>query len=731
MTVSVTTSYTRAAGNGVTTVFNFAFKIFSATDLVVRDILDSTGAPTTKTNITDYTVAISATGEGGTVSMVAAPASGHTLDIRSSVPVTQEEDIRNQGRFLPEIHEGVFDKLVRQIQDTRRLLALAPRLPDSELPTIDWETLLSLTNRKGKFFGFFNATTGAPELYASIGATVLTQAVIGSFLWPQTTSEGAASVTPTSTTYPPYIDSRRYGATGDGATNDAVAIQNQINAASSGMGLYRARRVELTAPEVGAVAFKCTSGITVNPLKALVEGNGNTLDFSSILSAFVGLTLDTFGTNQDTAAQVVQVGAREQRNLVILMPSYTLNGSGTGLLISDSIGDGIGSFFGARTRLSGISIFGGNIGLLLNNGAFSQSFDGLSIMHGPSHFLNIAISASAGWITRDGGEQLNFTDCFLGASQYQIQIPGGTIRYKGGSIDGGKTIVQQNNIGTVALDGVYMEHTNGDDTQYLFDATDTNARIELADCEFSPRPDLGTRVTTAFAHNLGFLSIRNIHFIGTGSPWYKANDGYLVTGAGTTDASGIRWRAFPFYPIVARTQQWLAYPDANNANLLPVSATQGFTLGHVGAGVNPVRALAISDGSVSRDAFDFQIGAGGVSNDESSAIFNFPCGPGVDLTTVFTALSPSMTGSNLAFDTIVKAVDAAGNTISGPFTTTHFTTTQSSWTSGAGVYGFSAATPNGTTSIQVYARLRATGAVAAARHVYLSPWGVGPANGLS
>lgn len=197
MTVTVTSTYVRAAGNGVTTVVNFPFLVTSAADLVVRDILDSTGTPTTLTLNTHYTVQLSQTGEGGTVTFVSALTSGHTYDVRRSVALTQGEDIRNQGRFLPAIHEGVFDKLETQIQDTRRILGLAPRLPDSEQPTIDWDTLLSIDNRKGKYGFFWNATTGAPELFSSIGATALSQSIIGQFLYPQTSAELAAGVAPT------------------------------------------------------------------------------------------------------------------------------------------------------------------------------------------------------------------------------------------------------------------------------------------------------------------------------------------------------------------------------------------------------------------------------------------------------------------------------------------------------------------------------------------------------
>lgn len=56
---------------------------------------------------------------------------------------------------------------------------------------------------------------------------------IGRILYPRTAAEITAGVTPTNYAYPPG-DVRRYGAVGDGITNDAPAIQSAINAANVG-----------------------------------------------------------------------------------------------------------------------------------------------------------------------------------------------------------------------------------------------------------------------------------------------------------------------------------------------------------------------------------------------------------------------------------------------------------------------------------------------------------------
>lgn len=66
-----------------------------------------------------------------------------------------------------------------------------------------------------------------------INETLLSQAIIGEYLYPRTTAEIAAGVTPTDYSYPPG-DVRRYGAVGDDSTNCTTAIQAAIDQNSEG-----------------------------------------------------------------------------------------------------------------------------------------------------------------------------------------------------------------------------------------------------------------------------------------------------------------------------------------------------------------------------------------------------------------------------------------------------------------------------------------------------------------
>lgn len=243
MTVTVTSTFVRAAGNGVTTVVNFPFLVTSSGDLIVRDILDSTGTPTTLALNTHYTVQLSATGEGGTVTFLSALAAGHTYDIRSNVPATQGEDIRNQGRFLPEIHEGVFDKAVRLIQDLTRKVGQSIQAPDYEASPPNF-TLPNAIQRALNYLAFdvngnavVTSGTGGGDASLRNDLANTTTAGKGNEMVSirRTTAEISAGVTPVNYTYPEFWVTR-YGGdpTGAGFSDTAFVSANAVAAVNGG-----------------------------------------------------------------------------------------------------------------------------------------------------------------------------------------------------------------------------------------------------------------------------------------------------------------------------------------------------------------------------------------------------------------------------------------------------------------------------------------------------------------
>lgn len=133
MTVSTLNNRVSYAGNGVTTVFSFPNRFLLDADLVVIDVLDSTGAETTKTLTTHYTVTGAGGASGGSVTMLTAPATGHTLVIYRDPALTQPIDLVN-GDDL-DVDTGIergLDRNTLQIQRLRDLVDRSMRLSDGD-----------------------------------------------------------------------------------------------------------------------------------------------------------------------------------------------------------------------------------------------------------------------------------------------------------------------------------------------------------------------------------------------------------------------------------------------------------------------------------------------------------------------------------------------------------------------------------------------------------------------
>ncbi|MFK3702108.1 hypothetical protein ACI2JW_18320 [Serratia ureilytica] len=129
MTVSTEVSREEYTGNGVTTDFDYRFRVFSADELVVT-VADTTENIRTLVLNTDYTVTGAGSRNGGKVKLVSALANNWRISIERELPVTQETDVRNQGNFFPEVHEDAWDKLTMLIQQAFSWLGLALRKPN-------------------------------------------------------------------------------------------------------------------------------------------------------------------------------------------------------------------------------------------------------------------------------------------------------------------------------------------------------------------------------------------------------------------------------------------------------------------------------------------------------------------------------------------------------------------------------------------------------------------------
>ncbi|WP_458722877.1 phage tail fiber domain-containing protein [Pseudomonas brenneri] len=115
MTVNTISSIAEFDTNGVTTNYPFYFKFLANEDLVVTYI-NPVGASTTLTLGTHYTVNGAGNDAGGSIITVTALAGPGQLIVSREMDAFQQTSLRNQGKFLAETHEDVFDKLTMLIQ---------------------------------------------------------------------------------------------------------------------------------------------------------------------------------------------------------------------------------------------------------------------------------------------------------------------------------------------------------------------------------------------------------------------------------------------------------------------------------------------------------------------------------------------------------------------------------------------------------------------------------------
>jgi hypothetical protein len=153
-------------GNGSTVNFPFAFKLFSANQLVV--IRTVTGTETTLTLTTNYTVALNADQDanpGGVMTMLVAPPAGHIITLTSDLANLQPTVLTNLGGFYPEVINDSLDRATIQIQQVDERLDRTLILPIS---TSGVSTQLPAPV-PGKILGW-NASGSALINYNSFGA---------------------------------------------------------------------------------------------------------------------------------------------------------------------------------------------------------------------------------------------------------------------------------------------------------------------------------------------------------------------------------------------------------------------------------------------------------------------------------------------------------------------------------------------------------------------------------
>ena len=307
MTISSTTRIAGPfTGNGVTTTFPFAYKVFDAADVQVIRLTISTGIETVLTTVTDYNITLNSdqdSNPGGNIVLVTPLLALYTLTATSDIANLQPTDLTNQGGFYPEVITDALDRATIQIQqisdigDRTLKIPISDGLLNMELPPT--------AQRINTILGF--------------GAAGLPTAVI-----PQ-----ASSITGNT------VIVGTLGVTGATTLSTTLGVTGAATLAS--VGVTGAATVGTTLGVTGAATLSSTLGVTgnlaVNTNKFTVAASsGNTLAAGTLdvtgaatLSSTLGVT--GAATFNSTDYLKIPVGTTAQRPTSLATGQIRMNSS--------------------------------------------------------------------------------------------------------------------------------------------------------------------------------------------------------------------------------------------------------------------------------------------------------------------------------------------------------------------------------------------------------------------
>lgn len=245
--------YTAAGGQ---TVFAYPFPIFEDDNLTVYD------DDTLEVLTTHYTVSGAGNDTGGNVTFLAGRTDGHIITIYRNVAMERLTDFSQNGPRRSADMNDELDRITMYTQQLKRDIGRSIRLSlrnpqaSSELeldPISNWEDRYLYINPDGEL-----------EPAVNVGQTTITQSIIGQLLYPQTAAEIAAGVTPVNYAYAPG-NAFRYGATGDGATDDTAALQSWLDVAEQlGFGYLPSGNYKATSLTLTLTGNRITQSVLIH-----------------------------------------------------------------------------------------------------------------------------------------------------------------------------------------------------------------------------------------------------------------------------------------------------------------------------------------------------------------------------------------------------------------------------------------------------------------------------------
>ena len=323
-------------GNGVTTTFPFAYKVFDAADVQVIRLTISTGVETTLTLVTDYNITLNGdqdSNPGGNIVLVTPLLALYTLTATSDIANLQPTDLTNQGGFYPEVITDALDRATIQIQQLADMHDRTLMIPISD-GALNMELPIT-SQRINTILGFDSAglpTVLVPQASSITGNTVIvgTLGVTGA-----TTLSTTLGVTGAATL-------ASVGVTGAATVGTTLGVTGAATLAS--VGVTGAATVGTTLGVTGAATFNSTDylkipvGTTAQRPTSLATGQirmNSSLErpewYSSVQSEWLPFSFDF---NYGTQKAIFGYGST---GVIVSMTNLVSN---TGVVATDTTGVG-------------------------------------------------------------------------------------------------------------------------------------------------------------------------------------------------------------------------------------------------------------------------------------------------------------------------------------------------------------------------------------------------------
>jgi hypothetical protein len=395
MTVSTTIIKNFHNGNGSATNFAYQFRILQDTDLLVIIRTNSTGAETTKTLSTHYTVAGAGDASGGSITFTAGniPASGETVVIRRNVPQTQAIDYIANDPFPAETHEEGLDRATMVAQQVAEESDRSIKLSRTNTMT-STEFTVGATDRANKVLAFDSSgeisVTQELGTFKGSDATTTTAAYVQRDIIKSTTAGQLNNV---------YICIAA-SVIGDTLTDtDHFALLvDAVSAATSATN---------AAASEAAAASSATDAQTAQTAAETAETNAETAETNAETAETNAATSETNAAASESAAATSETNAATSETNAATSASSASTSASTATTQASNAST---SASNAATSESNASTSASNASTSASNASTSESNASTSASTATTQASNAAASASAAAASADA-----FDDVYLGS----------------------------------------------------------------------------------------------------------------------------------------------------------------------------------------------------------------------------------------------------------------------------------------------------------------------------